>query len=73
MGAAGAIEAVFSVLAIRDQVAPATLNLNDPDVGEQFDLVPKLPRMRTIRHVLSNGFGFGGVNASLVLSAFSPA
>lgn len=72
MGAAGAIEAVFSVLAIRDQTAPATLNLDDPDVGEQFDLVPKLPRKRIIRHVLSNGFGFGGVNASLVFSAFLP-
>lgn len=68
MGAAGAIEAVFSILALRDQIAPATLNLDDPDVGEAFDLVPKVARKRTIRHVLSNGFGFGGVNASLVFS-----
>lgn len=68
MGAAGAIEAVFSVLAIRDGVAPATLNLDDPDVGERFDLVPKTPQQRTIRHVLSNSFGFGGVNAALVMS-----
>lgn len=69
LGAAGAIEAVFSLLALRDQVAPATLNLDSP--GQEavgFDLVPKQPRRRAIRHVLSNAFGFGGVNAALVLS-----
>ncbi len=69
MGAAGAIEAVFSVLAIRNGIVPPTRNLDDPDVGEQFDLVPKVARHKTVRHALSNAFGFGGVNASLVFSA----
>ena len=69
LGAAGALEAVFSILAIRDGIAPATRNLEDPDVGQQFDLVPQTPRKRSIRHALSNAFGFGGVNAALVFSA----
>jgi len=69
MGAAGAIEAVFSALAIRDGILPPTRNLDDPDVGEQFDLVPRVAKAKTVRHALSNAFGFGGVNASLVLSA----
>lgn len=69
MGAAGALESVFGILAIRHGMAPATLNLEDPDVGTQFDLVPKLAKPKAIRHVLSNSFGFGGVNASLVFSA----
>jgi 3-oxoacyl-[acyl-carrier-protein] synthase II len=69
LGAAGAIEAVFAVLALRDGMLPPTLNLEAPDVGEQFDLVPKVARPRAIRHALSNSFGFGGVNASLVFSA----
>jgi len=69
MGAAGAIEAIYGIEAIRHSLVPATLNLETPDVGEPFDLVPKVPRPKAIRHVLSNSFGFGGVNASLVLSA----
>lgn len=69
MGAAGAIEAVYSIEAIRHGIVPATLNLDDPDVGERFDLVPKVAKKKVLRHVLSNGFGFGGVNASLVFSA----
>lgn len=69
LGAAGAIEAVYTVQAIREGVLPPTLNLDQPDVGEQFDLVPRVARSRPVRHALSNSFGFGGVNASLVLSA----
>jgi 3-oxoacyl-[acyl-carrier-protein] synthase II len=67
LGAAGAVEAIFSVLAIRDQVAPATLNLENPSVETALDLVPKTPRKREINTVLSNSFGFGGTNASLVM------
>jgi 3-oxoacyl-[acyl-carrier-protein] synthase II len=73
MGAAGAIEAVYGVLAIQNDMAPPTLNLDDPDVGQQFDLVPRVAKAKPIRHVLSNSFGFGGVNAALVLSEVSPA
>jgi len=69
LGAAGAIEAAFSVMALRDQVMPATLNLENPDPdADRFDLVPKTPKKKALRHVLSNSFGFGGVNASLVFS-----
>ncbi len=73
MGAAGALESVFGIETIRTGMVPATLNLENPDVGEQFDLVPKVAKAKSVRHVLSNSFGFGGVNASLVFSAFSPA
>jgi 3-oxoacyl-[acyl-carrier-protein] synthase II len=66
LGAAGAVEAIFSVLAIRDQVAPPTLNLDHPSVDTPLDLVPHEPRRRGISVVLSNSFGFGGTNASLV-------
>ncbi|WP_339758826.1 beta-ketoacyl-ACP synthase II [uncultured Hoeflea sp.] len=70
LGAAGAIEAMFSVLALRDGVMPATINLDLPDeAAAQFDLVPNTPRRKKLKHVLSNAFGFGGVNASLVFSA----
>lgn len=67
LGAAGAIEAIFSVLAIRDQVAPPTINLDNPSVETAIDLVPLAARKRSIDTVLSNSFGFGGTNASLVL------
>lgn len=68
LGAAGAIEAAFSILAIRDQVAPPTLNLEDPSEGtEGIDLVPLVAKSRKIDTVLSNSFGFGGTNASLIL------
>lgn len=70
LGAAGAIEAVFSILALRDQMLPPTLNLVDPEpVAAQFDLVPLKAKPKALKHVLSNSFGFGGVNASLVFSA----
>jgi 3-oxoacyl-[acyl-carrier-protein] synthase II len=71
LGAAGAVEAIFGLLALRDQVAPATLNLHQPEDAEGLDLVPLVPKPRVIRHVLSNSFGFGGTNASLVLSQFT--
>jgi 3-oxoacyl-[acyl-carrier-protein] synthase II len=67
LGAAGAIEAIFSVLAVRDQIAPPTINLENPSVETAIDLVPLTARKRTINTVLSNSFGFGGTNASLVL------
>lgn len=66
LGAAGAVEAVFSILAIRDGIAPATLNLDNPSIETAIDLVPKTPRKHQIDTVLSNSFGFGGTNASLI-------
>lgn len=69
MGAAGALEAIYSIGAIRHGMLPPTLNLDEPDVGEAYDLVPKAAKAKAVRHVLSNSFGFGGVNAALVLSA----
>ncbi|MCZ8374288.1 MAG: beta-ketoacyl-ACP synthase II [Beijerinckiaceae bacterium] len=70
LGAAGAIEAIFSILAIRDQVAPPTINLDNPSVETTIDLVPHTPRKRKIDVALSNSFGFGGTNASLVMRRF---
>jgi 3-oxoacyl-[acyl-carrier-protein] synthase II len=66
LGAAGAIEAIFSLLAIRDNVAPPTLNLNNPSVESVINLVPKVPLKKNIDVALSNSFGFGGTNASLI-------
>jgi len=66
LGAAGSVEAIFSILALRDQIAPPTLNLDNPFDGCDIDLVPHKARPRSINHVLSNSFGFGGTNASLV-------
>jgi 3-oxoacyl-[acyl-carrier-protein] synthase II len=68
LGAAGSVEAVFSLLAIRDQVAPPTLNLENPSEGCDIDLVPKQAKKRKIKHALSNSFGFGGTNASLIFA-----
>ncbi|MBE6447356.1 MAG: beta-ketoacyl-[acyl-carrier-protein] synthase II [Alphaproteobacteria bacterium] len=69
LGAAGAVEAIFTLLAIRDQVAPATLNLHESE--ETFlDLVPLQPKQKRIEYALSNSFGFGGTNASLVFKKF---
>lgn len=68
LGAAGAVEAIFAILALRDQVAPPTLNLDNPSEGCDLDFVPLRPKERRIRHVLSNSFGFGGTNAALVFS-----
>jgi 3-oxoacyl-[acyl-carrier-protein] synthase II len=67
LGAAGAIEAIFSILAIRDKVAPPTINLENPSVQTAIDLVPQAPRRREINVALSNSFGFGGTNASVIL------
>jgi len=67
LGAAGAVEAIFCVLAMRDQVAPPTLNLDNPSVETALDLAPKQAVARRIDVALSNSFGFGGTNASLVL------
>ena len=66
LGAAGAVEAIFSVLAIRDRVVPPTLNLDNPSVETAIDLVPHKAKQRDVDVVLSNSFGFGGTNASLV-------
>lgn len=70
LGAAGAVEAIFCILAIRDSVAPPTLNLDRPERQTPLDLVPHRAQPRTIRTALSNSFGFGGTNASLILRAF---
>jgi 3-oxoacyl-[acyl-carrier-protein] synthase II len=66
LGAAGAVEAIFSILAIRDGVAPPTLNLDHPSVETAIDLVPHVARKLDVRTALSNSFGFGGTNASLI-------
>jgi 3-oxoacyl-[acyl-carrier-protein] synthase II len=66
LGAAGAVEAIFSILAIRDGIAPPTINLDNPSVESAIDLVPHKARRREINVVLSNSFGFGGTNASLI-------
>ncbi|MYM54172.1 beta-ketoacyl-ACP synthase II [Thalassovita mangrovi] len=66
LGAAGAIEAIFSILAIRDQVAPPTINLDNPAVESPIDLAPNVKREREINVALSNSFGFGGTNASVL-------
>ncbi len=66
LGAAGAVEAIFSLLAIRDNIAPPTLNLDNPSVATAIDLVPHQARPRQIDVALSNSFGFGGTNASLI-------
>jgi 3-oxoacyl-[acyl-carrier-protein] synthase II len=66
LGAAGAVEAIFSVLAIRDQIVPPTINLDHPSVETTIDLVPHTARKREVEFVLSNSFGFGGTNACLV-------
>ena len=68
LGAAGAVEAAFTALAIRDQIAPPTINLDNPSVQTPIDLVPHKAKPMTIRTALSNSFGFGGTNAALVLT-----
>ncbi|OJF94476.1 beta-ketoacyl-ACP synthase II [Pararhizobium antarcticum] len=70
LGAAGAVEAIFCILAIRDNIAPPTLNLDNPSVETKIDLVPHAARKRKIDVALSNSFGFGGTNASLVLRRY---
>ena len=71
LGAAGAIEAIFSILAIRDQVAPPTINLDNPAVQTPIDLAPNAKVERQINVALSNSFGFGGTNASVVFGKFA--
>jgi len=68
LGAAGAVEAIFCLLAMRDQVVPPTINLDNPSVDTVIDLVPHKPRKRSVNVALSNSFGFGGTNASVVFS-----
>ncbi|NKD85272.1 beta-ketoacyl-ACP synthase II [Haematospirillum jordaniae] len=69
LGAAGAVEAIYTVKALQDQVCPPTLNLNDPLDGCDVDLVPNQAKQRSIKVAMSNSFGFGGTNASLVIGA----
>ena len=71
LGAAGAIEAIFSILAIRDQIAPPTINLDNPAVETAVDLAPNAPVKREINVALSNSFGFGGTNASVLFGKVS--
>jgi 3-oxoacyl-[acyl-carrier-protein] synthase II len=71
LGAAGSVEAVFCILAMRDGVVPPTLNLENPSPGCDINLVAKVAQKKTLRHVMSNSFGFGGTNVSLVFSAAS--
>lgn len=71
LGAAGAVEAIFCILAMRDQVVPPTINLDNPSVATAIDLVPHQARKRPVNVALSNSFGFGGTNASLVFSRFA--
>jgi 3-oxoacyl-[acyl-carrier-protein] synthase II len=70
LGAAGSVEAIYSILAMRDGIVPPTLNLEKPSASCDIDLVPLKAKERKVRHVLSNSFGFGGTNASLI---FAPA
>jgi 3-oxoacyl-[acyl-carrier-protein] synthase II len=70
LGGAGAVEAIFCILAMRDQIVPPTLNLDNPSEGTiGVDLVPHVPKERKVKAVLNNSFGFGGTNASLVFTA----
>jgi len=70
LGGAGAVETIFCILAIRDQIVPPTLNLDNPDEGtEGVDLVPNVARKRKVRAALNNSFGFGGTNASVIVKA----
>ena len=71
LGAAGAAEAIFSLLAIRDNIAPPTINLDNPERDTAIDLVPNKARARRIDVALSNSFGFGGTNASLVFQRYN--
>jgi 3-oxoacyl-[acyl-carrier-protein] synthase II len=71
LGAAGSVEAIFSILALRDGIVPPTLTLDDPSPGCDIDLVPHKAKERPVRYVLSNSFGFGGTNASLIFARVS--
>ena len=70
LGGAGAVETIFCILALRDQIVPPTLNLDNPSEScDGVDLVPHVAKKRTVRAVLNNSFGFGGTNATLVMRA----
>jgi 3-oxoacyl-[acyl-carrier-protein] synthase II len=70
LGGAGAVESIFCILALRDQIVPPTLNLDNPSEGTAgVDLVPHKAKERSVRAVLNNSFGFGGTNASLIMKA----
>jgi 3-oxoacyl-[acyl-carrier-protein] synthase II len=71
LGAAGVVEAIFSILAIRDSVLPPTINLENPDPECDLDYVPLTARQAPVRVALSNSFGFGGTNGSLVFRALT--
>jgi len=73
LGAAGSVEAIFAILALRDGVVPPTLNLDNPSPSCDIDLVPKQARERKVSYVLSNSFGFGGTNASLIFGGPGPS
>jgi 3-oxoacyl-[acyl-carrier-protein] synthase II len=68
LGAAGSVEAIYSIMALNDNIAPPTLNLDNPSPGCDIDLVAYEAKERDIRYALSNSFGFGGTNASLVFT-----
>jgi 3-oxoacyl-[acyl-carrier-protein] synthase II len=68
LGAAGSVEAIFCLLAIRDGMVPPTINLDNPDVVTTMDLVPNKAQKRDVNIAMSNSFGFGGTNAALILS-----
>ncbi len=71
LGAAGAVEAIFCLLAMRDQIVPPTINLDNPDVGTKLDLVPLVAKKREVKATMSNSFGFGGTNAALIFTQAS--
>ncbi|MDT8311497.1 MAG: beta-ketoacyl synthase N-terminal-like domain-containing protein, partial [Methylophaga sp.] len=71
LGAAGGVEAVFSVLSIRDQIAPPTINLDNPDEGCDLDYVPNTARQMSINVAMSNSFGFGGTNGTVIFRKLS--
>ena len=71
LGAAGAVEAIFCLLAMRDQIVPPTINLDNPNVDTQLDLVPLVAKKREVRATMSNSFGFGGTNAALIFAEAS--
>ena len=71
LGASGAVEAIFSILAIREGIIPPTINYHTPDPVCDLDYVPNQPRKAELTHVMSNSFGFGGHNATIVVGRFS--
>ena len=68
LGAAGAVEAIFCLLAMRDQIVPPTINLENPAQETKLELVPLVAKKREVRAAMSNSFGFGGTNAALILT-----